>query len=85
MFLHVTQARHVGDHRVELSFSDGTVAELDLSSSLDGPIFEPLRDLAYFRQFSVVGHTLAWPNGAISPSICIRWQVPRQDIRLRGI
>ena len=39
-------------------------SQLDLSSSLDGPIFEPLRDLEYFRQFSIVGHTLASPNGA---------------------
>jgi hypothetical protein len=64
MFLHVSQAKYITDHRVEVSFSDGTVAELDLSGSLDGPIFEPLRNLEYFRQFSVVGHTLAWPNGA---------------------
>jgi hypothetical protein len=64
MFLHVTQAVYVADHRVTVSFSDGTTAELDLSGSLEGPIFAPLRDFAYFRQFSVVGHTLAWPNGA---------------------
>ena len=64
MFLHVTKARHIGDYRVYVSFNDGTSAELDLSDSLDGPIFEPLRDVEYFRSFSIVGHTLAWPNGA---------------------
>ena len=64
MFVHVTKARHIADHRVEVSFNDGTSAELDLSSSLDGPIFEPLRDVEYFRAFSIIGHTLAWPNGA---------------------
>jgi hypothetical protein len=64
MFLHVTKARHIAGHRVEISFSDGTSAELDLSSSLDGPIFEPLRDVEYFRGFSIIGHTLVWPNGA---------------------
>jgi hypothetical protein len=64
MFLHVTKARHIADHRVEVSFNDGTGAELDLSNSLDGPIFEPLRDVEYFRAFSIIGHTLAWPNGA---------------------
>ena len=64
MFLHVTKARHIADHRVEVSFNDGTSAELDLSRSLDGPIFEPLRDVEYFRAFSIIGHTLAWPNGA---------------------
>jgi len=64
MFLHVTDARHVEGHRVHVSFSDGTNSEIDLKDSLDGPIFEPLRDVDYFKSFSIVGHTLAWPNGA---------------------
>jgi len=64
MFLHVTEAQHVVGHRVHVSFNDGTVAKIDLSGSLDGPIFEPLRDVEYFKSFSIVGHTLAWPNGA---------------------
>lgn len=64
MFLHVTEARHIADHRVCVSFNDGASAEIDLSGSLDGPIFEPLRDVEYFKAFSIVGYTLAWPNGA---------------------
>ena len=64
MFMHVTDARHVEAYRVRLSFSDGTTAEVDLKDSLDGPIFVPLRDVEYFKSFSIVGHTLAWPNGA---------------------
>lgn len=64
MFLHVTGARHIEGHRVQVSFSDGTDAEVDLRDSLEGPIFEPLRDVDYFKSFSIIGHTLAWPNGA---------------------
>ena len=64
MFLHVTEARHIADHRVHLAFSDGSDAEIDLSGSLDGPIFEPLRDVEFFKAFSITGNTLAWPNGA---------------------
>ena len=64
MFLHVTRARHLDGHRVEIWFSDGTHAEIDLSGSLTGPVFEPLRDVDYFKSFSLAGHTLAWPNGA---------------------
>ncbi len=64
MILHVTDARHIDGYRVQLSFSDGTTAEVDLKHSLDGPIFAPLRDVEYFKSFSIVGHTLAWPNGA---------------------
>lgn len=64
MFMHVTDARHVEGYRVQISFSDGTTAEVDLKDSLDGPIFVPLRDVEYFKSFSIVGHTLAWRNGA---------------------
>lgn len=64
MFLHVTEAEYIADHRVRVSFNDGVTADIDLSNSLDGPIFEPLRDVEYFKSFSIIGHTLAWPNGA---------------------
>lgn len=64
MFLHVTEAEYIADHCVRVSFSDGATEDIDLSDSLDGPIFEPLRDVKYFRSFSIIGHTLAWPNGA---------------------
>jgi len=64
MFLHVTNAEHVEDYKIRVWFNDGTDAEIDLAGSLDGPIFEPLRDPAYFKSFTVEGHTLAWPSGA---------------------
>jgi hypothetical protein len=64
MFMHVIDAKYTEGHRVQVSFNDGTSAEIDLSGSLEGPIFEPLRDVKYFQSFSIVGHTLAWPNGA---------------------
>ena len=62
--LHVTKAEYIADYRVHVWFNDDTDSEIDLASSLNGPIFEPLRDLAIFRKFEVEGHTLAWPNGA---------------------
>lgn len=64
MFLHVTEARYIADNRLRISCDDSTSAEIALADSLDGPICEPLRDVDYFRSFSIVGHTLAWPNGA---------------------
>jgi len=64
MFLHVTGAKHIDGHRVHVWFNDGTDGQIDLSQSMDGPIFEPLRDVEYFKSFSITGHTLAWPNGA---------------------
>jgi len=64
MFLHVVRAEHLERHRVRVWFNDGSQGDIDLSASLIGPIFEPLRNLEYFKGFSVTGHTLTWPNGA---------------------
>ena len=66
MIPRVTQARYVRDYTIHLRFADGTEGDVDLRNELYGEIFEPLRDPALFRQFSVHPefHTLAWPNGA---------------------
>jgi hypothetical protein len=67
MKYHVIAARHVCDYIIRLSFRDGTAGEIDLSSELTGPMFEPLREPEAFKQFSVHPefHTLiVWPNGA---------------------
>ena len=66
MNYHVVEARYVSGHVVWLRFRDGTAGEIDLGPALEGPIFEPLRDPAVFRQFQIHPefHTLDWPNGA---------------------
>ena len=66
MLPHVTQARYVTDYTIWVRFDDGVEGEVNLSSELQGPIFEPLNDLEVFRQFSVHPElrTLVWPNGA---------------------
>ena len=62
----ITQARYLADFRVWLRFADGVQGEVDLAAELNGPIFAPLRDVAYFRLVSLHPelHTLVWPNGA---------------------
>jgi hypothetical protein len=48
MHLHVEKANYIAGHRVHLWFNDGVDGEVDLGGLLDGPIFEPLKDEAYF-------------------------------------
>jgi Protein of unknown function (DUF2442) len=66
MLPHVTDARYISAHTVWVRFDDGAEGEIDLSGELHGPIFEPLQDIAVFRQFRVHPElrTLVWPNGA---------------------
>ena len=64
--LQVTRAEHLEGFKVRVSFSNGETGVVDLFDALWGPIFEPLKDPARFRQFKVseVLHTIAWENGA---------------------
>ena len=46
-------------------FDDGTSGDIDFSEYVGrGPVFEPLRDNAFFRKATIEGGTIAWPNGA---------------------
>jgi hypothetical protein len=51
---------------LRVEFDDGTTREVDLEGDLWGPVFEPLRQDALFRQVRVDGElgTVVWPNGA---------------------
>ena len=66
MIVDVIEAKYLHDYTIWLRFDDGTTGEVDLADELDGAVFEPLRDLDYFRQFSIPKDlgTIAWPNGA---------------------
>jgi hypothetical protein len=63
----LTEAVPLDDYRVHLRFEDGLAADVDLSYLLDyGPVFEPLRDIEYFRKLRIeeFGTTIEWPNEA---------------------
>ena len=60
----VIKAESRGSYRIHVTFSDGLAKTLDFSSWLEGPIFEPLKDITYFERFIVEAGTVTWPNGA---------------------
>jgi hypothetical protein len=60
----VVHAEHAGGFRIHVTFNDGIEATIDFQQWLAGPVFEPLKDAAYFRRFFIDGGTVAWPNGA---------------------
>ena len=64
MFIHVSKAKYIEDYTVWLAFNDGAEGFVDLSTELEGEIFEPLKDLSFFTDFTLSDHTLCWPNGA---------------------
>ncbi|WP_417917096.1 DUF2442 domain-containing protein [Candidatus Electronema sp. JC] len=75
MFIHVEQAKYLDGYKVWLAFNDGAEGEIDLSSELHGEIFEPLKDVSFFKSFTLDGHTLSWSNGADFAPEFLREQV----------
>jgi hypothetical protein len=60
----VVRAEYRGGFRIHLTFNDLSERTVDFRPWLHGPVFEALKDPAYFREFFVDGGTVAWPNGA---------------------
>ena len=66
MLPRILEVRYIGAYTIWLRFADGTEGEVNFESELEGEVFEPLKDLAYFRAFILHPElrTVVWPNGA---------------------
>ncbi|MEI6754024.1 MAG: DUF2442 domain-containing protein [Paludibacter sp.] len=60
----ITSAIYLTDYTVFLKFNDGVEGKVDLKNQLKGEIFNPLKDINYFKQFELDGWTITWENGA---------------------
>jgi hypothetical protein len=87
-FIHVNDVRYEGGHRLRLAFDDGAVKIVDLEQELDGPVFEPLRDIEFFRRVRVnldTG-TIEWPNGAdFAPEFLYEIGRPAEETAARKV
>ena len=66
MFPRIAEVRHIRAYRLELTFTNGERAELDLADRIvgRGGVFAPLEDIDFFNKVKVdpeIG-TLVWPN-----------------------
>src|SRR5580700_2288400 len=66
VILHIIETRVCGPSHLRLVFNDGIRKTVDVAPLLTGPVFEPLRDPAYFAHAELDAHcgTVSWPNGA---------------------
>ena len=64
MFIEVTKAEYLEGYRLLLLFNNGEQKIVDLSNSLKGPVFTPLKNINYFKNFSIKFNTIEWENGA---------------------
>lgn len=64
MFIEVIKADYLDGYRVKLLFNNGEKRIVDLSQSLNGSVFEPLKDIEFFKRFTIKFNTIEWENGA---------------------
>ena len=58
MFLEVVRAEYVSGYRIKLWFNNNVIKEVDLSDSLKGDVFMPLKDLNIFKRFTIKFNTI---------------------------
>lgn len=64
MFLEISKANYVEDYKIEFEFNNGEIYSVDLINELSGSMFVPLKNKAFFKDFSIVYNTIEWKNGA---------------------
>ncbi len=80
----VVDATYIGGYKLKIRFDNGETKVVDLGPHLDGPIFETLKQLDFFKSFHVDKDidTVVWPNNAdFSPDFLyeIGQKVSEQD------
>ncbi|MBW1650548.1 MAG: DUF2442 domain-containing protein [Deltaproteobacteria bacterium] len=85
MILHVTKAKYLKGYQVKISFNDGRTGTVDLSQSLTGSLFKPLKDIKIFSQLKVDKEldTVVWPNGADLASEYLYFQAFKKEPELQ--
>ena len=76
---YVTDIAYAGEYKLQVRFEDGETRLVDLAPHLDGPVFEPLKELSYFQTFELNRDidTVVWPNNAdFSPDFLYSIGVP---------
>lgn len=70
--LKVREIAWLGDHRLRVTFTDGSGGTHDFSAMVQeaGPMMEPLRDPAFFGRAFLEFGAPTWPNGF---DIAPRW------------
>lgn len=62
MFLHVTKAKYIEDYKIYFEFNNGEKGIADFKNTLKGPVFEPHKDIEFFKDFKLNHPTIEWSN-----------------------
>jgi hypothetical protein len=60
--LHVTKAEYVEDYKIYFEFNNGVKGIANLEGRMRGPVFEPHKDIEFFKDFRLESRTITWKN-----------------------
>ena len=62
----ITDVSYIDDYKLKLKFENGEYKLVDLKPHLEGKIFEPLKDISYFKSVKLNKDidTIVWQNNA---------------------
>ena len=60
----VVDAKYLEGYKIEFRFNDGITKVVDLTNEIYGEVFEPLKDVDFFKKFMLNPFTIEWENGA---------------------
>ena len=85
MFLHIAKAKYLSDYKIKVEFNNGRKGVADLSSILNGAVFEPLKEKALFAKLKVDKEleTIVWDNGADLAPEFVYYQAFKDDPELQ--
>ena len=75
----VKGVKYLAEHKLLLTFEDGSLRQVDLAPHLDGEVFEPLKDITNFESVKLNPEldTIVWKNGAdMSPDFLYEISTP---------
>ena len=80
ILLRITEAKALGEFRLQLRLTDGSVVEREISRLLAGPVFDRIRnDSAQFARVRAAHGTIEWPGEIdLCPDVVI-WGGPPRD------
>lgn len=84
----ITEVKYEVGYRLLLTFEDGSMRRVDLTTHLDGEMFEPLREINLFRTATLNTDidTVVWDNGAdMSPDFLYEIGEPVDGASVRKV